>query len=139
MLIRFLRSGARCNKAAAHVKTEIQFKEVLRRSLENLFNHCLEFYLEIRGFFLKNSFNHSVGESRNLLKIGLLSVHPYFSAVLACPRNSFRLTESSSHGDHFRNNASEGPRRHFLRANRDIFTWQHTTCLGPPKELIKIK
>jgi hypothetical protein len=30
----------------------------------------------------------------------------------------------------------EGPRHHFLWANRDIFAWQHSTCLGPPKELI---
>jgi hypothetical protein len=32
------------------MKTEIQFKEVLRRSLGNLFNNYLEFYLETRGF-----------------------------------------------------------------------------------------
>jgi hypothetical protein len=127
------------NKVAAHVKTETRLKEVLRRSLGNLFNHCLEFYLETRHFFPKNSFNHSVRESRNLLKTGFLSVHPHFSAVLARPRNSFGLAESSSQDDHFHNNACEGSRHHFLWANRDIFAWQHTICLGPPKELIKIK
>jgi hypothetical protein len=77
----------------------------------------------------------------NLHKIKPLSVHPHFSAVrtvLARPRNSFGPIESSSHDDHFRNNACEGLRNLFLRANRDIFEWQHTTCHGPPKELIKI-
>jgi hypothetical protein len=49
-LIWFLRSGVERNKAAAHVKTETRFKEVLWRSLGNLFNHCLEFYLKTRGF-----------------------------------------------------------------------------------------
>jgi hypothetical protein len=85
-----------------------------------------------------------------------LFVHPYFNVVLswpaqgihsgyrrhlrmaniwlvlACPRNSFGLAESSSHNDHFCNNASEGFRHHFLWANRDIIAWQHSTCLGPP-------
>jgi hypothetical protein len=40
------------------------------------------------------------------------------------------------HNDHFHDNASEGLRRHFLWANQDIIAWQHSTCLGPPKELI---
>jgi hypothetical protein len=54
------------------VKTETPFKEVLYRSLGNFFNHCLEFYLETRGFFPKNSFNHSIRESMNVPKIGLV-------------------------------------------------------------------
>jgi hypothetical protein len=35
------------------VQTETRFKEVLRRSLGNLFNHCLEFYLDTRDLFPK--------------------------------------------------------------------------------------
>jgi hypothetical protein len=137
-------SRARCHttRMAAHVKTESRFKEVLRRSLRNLFNHCLEFYLEIRGFFLKNSFNHSVRESMNLHNTWPLFIYPHFSTVrpvLAHPRISFGLTESSLHDNHVRNNACEGLRRHFFWVNGDIFAWQHTTCLGLPKELIKIK
>jgi hypothetical protein len=34
------------------MKTENRFKEILRSSLGNLFNHCLEFYLE-QGVFPK--------------------------------------------------------------------------------------
>jgi hypothetical protein len=60
------------------VKTETRFMEVLQRSLGNLFNHFLEFYLETRVFFSNNSFNHLVRESMNLPKIELV-VHPYFS------------------------------------------------------------
>jgi hypothetical protein len=64
--------------------------------------------------------------------------------VKDCVVTSFGPTETSSHGNIWlvlarpRNwsRSSEGLRRPFLRANRDIFTWQHTTCLGPPKELI---
>jgi hypothetical protein len=72
----------------------------------------------------------------NLHKIGPLFVLPYFSivrTVLACPRNSFGPTESSSHDDRFR----EELRSLFLQANRDIFAWQYTACLSLPKELIK--
>jgi hypothetical protein len=126
--------GAGNNMAAAHVKTETLLKKVLQRSLGNLFNHCFEFYLKTRRVFPKNLFNHSVRESRNLLKIGLLSVHPYFSAILAHPRNSFGLAGSSSHDDHFCNYACEGLRCHFLRANRVVFAWQHVNSHGPPKE-----
>jgi hypothetical protein len=91
-------------------------------------------------------------------------VHPYLSVVrtvLAYPRNSFRLIKTSLHGnirlvlarvrssfglaessllnDYFCNNARTGLCCHFLWANRDIFAWQHTACLGPPKKSIKIK
>jgi hypothetical protein len=121
------------------VKTKTRFKEVLQRSLENLFNHCLEFYLETRGFFSKNLFNHSVRESTNLPQIGLvrfIHISAPYRIVLAGPRNSFGPTESSSHNDLFCNNACEELCNLFLWANRDIFAWQHTTCLGPPKELI---
>jgi hypothetical protein len=67
--------------------------------------------------------------------------------VKDCVVPSFGPTETSSHGNiwlvlaHPRNwsRSSEGLHHRFLLANRDIFVWQHTTCLGPPKELIKIK
>jgi hypothetical protein len=167
------------------VKAKTRFKEVLRRSLGNLFNLCLEFYLDTRGFFPKHSFNHSVRGSRSLHKTGLVRstfLQP-IRTVLARPRNSFGLTETSSHGnmrlvlahprysfrlietsvhgnirlvlarprssfglaepfllnDYFCNNACTGLCCHFLWASRDIFAWQHMTCLGPPKELTKIK
>jgi hypothetical protein len=28
----------------------------------------------------------------------------------------------------------EGPRRRFIRANRDVFAWQHVNSHGPPKD-----
>jgi hypothetical protein len=142
------------------VKSETQFKEVLQRSLGNLFNHCLEFYLETRSFSQRIR-STTRSENQGIYPKQGLFIHPYFSTirtvlarprnsfglteksshgnirlVLARPRNSFGLAESSSHNDHFRNNASEGLRDHFLWANRDIIAWQHSTCLGPPKELI---
>jgi hypothetical protein len=98
MLVGFLHSRAERNKVATHMKTETRFKEVLCRSLGDLFNHCLEFYLDTRGFFLKNSFNHSVRESRSLHKIGL--VH---SSIFQRRMNCF------------------GPPKEFLRASRVIF------------------
>jgi hypothetical protein len=72
----------------------------------------------------------------NLHKTGPLSIHSHFSAVrlvLARPRNSFGPTESSSRDDYFHNNTCEGLHNLFLRANRDIFVWQHMTCLGRPR------
>jgi hypothetical protein len=114
MLVWFLHFGAGRNKA--HAKTETRFKEVLQRSLGNLFNHCLEFYLDIRGFFPKNSFKHSVRELRSLPKNGFVR-----SSIFQSRTNYL------------------GPPKDFLRATRDIFAWQYTTCLGLPKELIKIK
>jgi hypothetical protein len=114
---------------------------------------------EKQGFFFpKNLFNHSFKESMNLHKTGSLSVHPHFSTiwtVLARPRNSFRPTEASSHfaptdtSSHgnirlvlsrSRNWSTlhEGPRRHFLRDNRDVFAWQHVNSHGPPKESTKL-
>jgi hypothetical protein len=61
-----------------------------------------------------------------------------------CVVTSFGPTETSSHGNirlvlaRPRNwsRSSAGPRRHLLQANRDIVAWHHTTCLGPPKDLI---
>jgi hypothetical protein len=41
-----------------------RFKEVLWRSLRNLFNHCIEFYLETRGFFPKE-FVQPLGQGIN--------------------------------------------------------------------------
>jgi hypothetical protein len=64
------------------------------------------------------------------------SLHGIIRLVLARPRSSFGLAESSLLNDYFCNNACTGLRFHFLRANRDIFAWHHTTCLGSPKELI---
>jgi hypothetical protein len=81
-----------------------------------LFNHCLEFYLDTRGFFPKNPFYHSIRGSRSLPKIGNVC-----SSLLQRSMTCF------------------GPPKEFLRANRDICAWQHTACLGPPKELIRIK
>jgi hypothetical protein len=114
----------RATWTVAHVKTKTPFNEVLWRSLGNLFNHCLEFYLKTRGFSPKNSFNHSVRELINLHNTRPLSIHPRFSTVqpvLARPRISFEPTKSFSHNDHFRNNASEGLRNLLLRANQDTF------------------
>jgi hypothetical protein len=128
-----------------------------------LFDHCLEFYLDTRGFFPKNSLNHSVMESRSLPRTAL--VHSFIfqrrtnclgppkeflrvnrdiftgniRLVLALPRSSFGLAESSLHNDYFCNNACAGLCCHFLWANQDIFAWHHMACLGPPKEPIKIK
>jgi hypothetical protein len=67
------------------------------------------------------------------------SVHGNIRLVLAHPRSSFRLAESSLLNDYFCNSTCTGLSCHFLWANRVIFAWQHTACLGPPKELIKIK
>jgi hypothetical protein len=142
------------------MKAETRFKEVLRRSLGNLFNHFLEFYFDTRGLFPKSSFNTRSGDQGVQPKQGLF-IHPYFSTirtVLAYPRSSFELTETSSHGNirlvlvrtrssfglaesslhnkYFYNNACIGLRCHFLWVNRDIFAWHHKTCLGPSKELI---
>jgi hypothetical protein len=64
------------------------------------------------------------------------SLHGNIRLVLARPRSSFGPAESSFLNDYFCNNACTGLRSHFLRANRDIFAWHHTTCLGLPKELI---
>jgi hypothetical protein len=168
-----------------HEKTETRFKEVLRRSLGNLFNHCLEFYLDTRVFSQRIHSTTRSGDQGVYPKQGMF-VHPYFSAVrtvLARPRYSFKLTETSSHGnlrlilarprssfgltetsahsnirlvlacprsslglaepsllnDYFCNNAHTGLHCHFLWVNRDIYALQHTACLGPLKELIKIK
>jgi hypothetical protein len=68
-----------------------------------------------------------------------ISAHGNIRLVLARPRSSFGLAESSLLNNYFSNNARTGLRCHFLWANRDIFAWQHTACLGPHKELIKIK
>jgi hypothetical protein len=64
--------------------------------------------------------------------------------VQDCVVTSFGPTETSAHGNiwlvlaHPRNwsRSSAGPHHHVLWANRDIFAWHHTTCLGPPKELM---
>jgi hypothetical protein len=72
-----------------HEKTETLFKEVLWRSLGNLFNHCLEFYLDIRGFFSQRIHSTTqLGDQGVYPKQGMF-FHPYFSAVrpvLARPR-----------------------------------------------------
>jgi hypothetical protein len=68
-----------------------------------------------------------------------ISVHGNIRLVLTRPRSSFGLAESFLLNDYFYNNAHRGLRCYFLRINRDIFAWQHMDCLGPPKELIKIK
>jgi hypothetical protein len=76
-------------------------KEVLRRSLGNLFNNCLEFHLDTKGFLPKHSFNHSVRGSRSLPKTGHVR-----SSLLQRHTTCFGLPKV------------------FLQANRDIFTWQ---------------
>jgi hypothetical protein len=68
-----------------------------------------------------------------------ISTHGNIRLVLAYPRTPFGLVESSLLNDYFCNNARTGLHCPFLWANRDIFAWQHTACLGLPKELIKIK
>jgi hypothetical protein len=120
-------------------------------------------FISTQGVFSKEFVQPLDQASRSLHKTGLV-VHPYFSIVqtflarprssfgltetsshdnirivLACPRSSFGLAGSSSHNDYFCNNACTGLHCHFLWANRDIFAWQHTAYLGPPKELIKVK
>jgi hypothetical protein len=67
------------------------------------------------------------------------SAHGNIRLVLARPRSSFGLAESSLFNNYFYNNACTRLRCHFLLANRDIYVWQHMACLGPPKKLIKIK
>jgi hypothetical protein len=102
-----------------HEKTKTRFEEVLWKSLGNLFNHCLGFYLDTRGFFPKNSFNHPVRGSRSFPKQGMF-IHPYFSivrTVLARLRNSFGLIQTSSHGNKLLFLAR--PRSSF-----DIYMWQ---------------
>jgi hypothetical protein len=113
MLDWLLRSGAGHSKAAAHRKTLTWFKEVLWRSLGNLFNHCLEFYLDTRGFFPKNSFNRSLGQEINI-SIGFVR-----SSIFQCRTNYL------------------GPPKEFLWANWDIFARKHTTCFGLPKEFLQ--
>jgi hypothetical protein len=117
------------------MKAEIQFKEVLRRSLGNLFNHCLEFYLDTRGFFLKNSFNHSVRGLRSLPKIGLVRsfLLQHRTNCLAPPKEFLWANQDIFAWQHA---TCFGPLKEFLRANQDICAWQHTTCLGPPKEFL---
>jgi hypothetical protein len=75
---------------------------------------------------------------RSSFRLTETSAHGNIRLVLARPRSSFGLAESSLLNDYFCNNARTGLRCHFLWANQDIFAWQHTACLGPPKELIKI-
>jgi hypothetical protein len=124
-----------------HEKTETLFKEILRRSLGNL-SQVLSRH---KGFFPKNSFNHSVRGSRSLLKIGHVhssllhrrtnclgppkvllfgltetSSHGNLRLVLAHPRSSFGLAESSLLNDYFYNNACTGLRCPVHWANRDI-------------------
>jgi hypothetical protein len=82
-------------------KTVTLLKEVLRRSLGNLFNNCLEFHLDTKGFLPKHSFNHSVRGSRSLPKTGHVR-----SSLLQRHTTCFGLPKV------------------FLQANRDIFTWQ---------------
>jgi hypothetical protein len=106
-------------------KIETQFKEVFRRSLGNLCNHCLEFYLETRGFFPKEPvqpLSHGINEftqNRAFVHSSTFSA-PSWPAQgipsgqlshLRTPTNfvtthvndciiySFRPTETSSHGN----------------------------------------
>jgi hypothetical protein len=81
---------------------------------------------------------------RNSFGLTETSLHGNIRLVLARPRSSFRLTEASSHGNIWlvlacprnRSRSSVGLYRHLLWASRDIFACHHTTCLGPPKKLI---
>jgi hypothetical protein len=135
MLVRLLCSRIGRNKAAGLVKAETRFKEVLRRSLGNLFKHCLEFYLDTRGFFPKNLFNHSVRGSRSLPKIGLFhsSLLQRRMNFLGPPKKFLWANRDIFAWQHA---TCFGPLKEFLRANQDICAWQHTTCLGPPKEFL---
>jgi hypothetical protein len=85
-----------------HEKTETRFKEVLWRSLGNLFNHCLEFHPDTRGFFPKE-FVQPLGQgikkfSQNRARSFILTSVPC-DLFLARPRYSFGLAETFSHGN----------------------------------------
>jgi hypothetical protein len=83
-LVWFLRSDVDRDKVAANMKTETQFKKVLWSSLGNLFNHCLEFYPETRGFSQRIHSTTQSGNQGIYPKQGLF-VHPYFNVVLSWP------------------------------------------------------
>jgi hypothetical protein len=119
-----------------HERTETRFKEVLWRSLWNFFNHCLEFYFDIRGFFLKNSFNHSIRGSRSLPKIGhaRLSLFQHRTNCLGPPKVPLRANRDIFAWQHA---TCFGLPKVLLRANREIFAWQLATCFGLPKEFLR--
>jgi hypothetical protein len=101
------------------MKAETQFKKVLQGSLGNLFNHYLKFYLKTRCFFPKNLFNHSVRESRNLPKIGLVRfIHIAALYELSWPAQEIPLGQSS----HLRTMTT-----FVITHVKDLFV----TCFGP--------
>jgi hypothetical protein len=116
--------------------------------------------LDTRGFFPKNSFNHSVRGSRSLPKIKNVrsSLLQHRTNCLGPPRVLLWANRDIFAWQHatcfcppkvlFRANQDVfawqlvtffGSPKEFLQANRDICARQHMACLGPPKELIKIK
>jgi hypothetical protein len=115
-------SSAITNKSRSpitHEKTETRFKKVLRRSFRNFLNHCLELYLDTRGFFQRIRSTTQLGDREVYPQQGLF-VQQYFSTirlVLARPRISFRLTETSVHNNM---RFCFGPPKDFLWPSRVI-------------------
>jgi hypothetical protein len=78
-----------------------------------IFNHCFEFYLE-KGIFPKEF------------------IQPLCQGIKEFTQNRLARSSIIQH----RTNCL-GPPNELLRANHDIFAWQHTTFLGTPKEFLQ--